>query len=286
MSSRFLFIAILIFLTRTLSANYDISAHDMMQVNYDCNHFKKLKNHSIKEMNNKKPVLIHKSKNKVKRLYFEQYQNNNGSKKQYIFVYKSGQYKGLKALVEIENNDTEVSIWIPALRKAQKLATFNKATSWYGSNFTYDEIMIANPDDAKHEILGDGTILTNVIDLNISSIKHSMPSEAKEIFKIKSTPIKRKYSYDYKVTYVDKKCFKDYKTIYFKDNVAVKIFEKGWYSTRDRKFCLHYWYAKNLIDGSESFIHIPKLSHDYDDNSSKEIFSKCKLNKDEKILTQ
>jgi len=252
--------------------------NDIILKNYSWNHFKTFDNYAMQKYNNNMPVLIHKKGNKISRLYFEQYQINT-EKEKHIFVYHSGRYKNIKILIELDEKDAEVNIWLPQLRKTRRFYTFKKSNSWNGSNFTYGDILLVHPNDEEHEIIGVETISTNHAVLKKFKIKNQSKSENKNIIKIKSTPKIDVLDYDYRVSYIDRDYFFDYNITYFKNNIPIKLLEKAWYEKKGEVSLLWYWYARNLISNTESLIYIPKSSNFYNVYISKDFFSKHKLNK-------
>ena len=252
--------------------------NDIILKNYSWNHFQTFNNYAMQKSDDNMPVLMHKIGNKISRLYFEQYQINT-EKEKHIFVYHSGRYKNIKILIELDNKDTEVNIWLPQLRKTRRFYTFKKTDSWNGSNFTYGDILLIHPNDENHEIIGIETINTNLAVLKKFKIKDHWESKNKSIIKIKSTPKRDILNYDYRISYIDIEYFFDYNVTYFKNNIPIKLVEKAWYEKKGGVSLLGYWYAKNLISNTESLIYIPKSSSFYNVNLSKDFFSKHKLNK-------
>jgi len=270
---KYLFTVLLLSIT-----TYAISLDDIILKNYTWNHFKTFSDYSMQRADNQMPVLMHKVNNKISKLYFEQYQIN-ADKEKHLFVYHSGKYKNIKILIELDEKDTQVNIWLPQLRKTRRFFTFKKSDSWNGSNFTYGDILLIRPDDEKHEILGAEAIYTNPEVLKIFKVKNWWKAQKREIIKIKSTPKSKLLDYDYRISYIDKEYFFDYKIVYFKNNIATKLLEKTWHQKQDGVSLLGYWYAKDLIKNTESLIYIPKSSNLYNVNISKNKFSKYHLNK-------
>lgn len=254
----------------------------IVKATYDNNHFTKYENYSMQKQKRKMPILFHKKGKRQSKLYFEQFQDNSDSEK-HLFVYHSGRYKGLKVLLKIDEEKTDVDIWVPQLKKTIGVSSFDKSKFWNGSNFTYAEILLKNLDDCTYEILGQTHCHPHSRDLDSFKVDNYCVVEKKSIVKVKSTPKHSPALYDYSISYIDEKTSHDYKIDYFRDDKLVKTIEKGWYKESEGRVLVGYWYAKNHEDETESLIYIPKGSHIYNTKFSKSFFEKARLHQDKKL---
>ena len=251
---------------------------DIIFKNYNHNHFKTFHNYSMQVSGEDMPMLMHKTGKKISKLYFEQYQLND-KKEKHIFIYHSGIYKNIKVLIEIEEQNTQVNVWLPQFRKTRRIISFRKSDPWNGTNFTYGDILLIHPKDEIHEILGYKRIQTNTQKLENFKVKNYWNIKEKETIKIKSTPKNANLNYDHRISYIDKEYYFDYIVEYYKNSVLIKRLEKVWHDKKDGVSILGYWYAKNFLLNTESLIYIPKSSTVFNSNLNKKNFSKNMLHK-------
>lgn len=272
---------ILLFFILSAGINAD-TLENILQENYNNNHFKEYNNYSMQKQKRKMPILFHKKGKRQSKLYFEQFQDNSDAEK-HLFVYHSGRYKGLKVLLKLQEKDIDVDIWVPQLRKTIGVSSFEKFKVWNKSNFTYYEILLKNFNDCTHEIIGKASTYTQSKSLDTFHVHNYCSPEEKSIIKIKSTPKESSAPYDYSISYIDERSYHDYKVEYYKDNKLTKTLEKCWYQPKKDITLVGYWYAKNHLNQTESLIYIPKESHIYNTTFSKHFFEIPELHKDKKI---
>ncbi|WP_198262930.1 outer membrane lipoprotein-sorting protein [sulfur-oxidizing endosymbiont of Gigantopelta aegis] len=92
------------------------------------------------------------------------------------------------ALLLHDHSDRDDDRWLylPTLRKAKRISGAQKYRHFLGTDFTYDELGGREPEEDKHQLLGE-EILDN-----------------KVVYKIKSIPIEQENPYQYRLTWLEK----------------------------------------------------------------------------------
>jgi hypothetical protein len=189
-------------------------------------------------------------------------------------VLTSGQAKGTGVLFTRYAEKAKGSIiamWLPALRKIRRINEPSYDDVWFGTNLTYEELVLRRPEDETHELLADGTFedCLDAMQLEESErdrLTRDLPGpqcghKGKPIYRLKSTTTFKNWWYDYHLTEIDKATFAPYRTVYFKDGEKIKTVVVDWQSLDqpDRRITYpRYVYAVTHTDGKDSMIYVPR----------------------------
>ncbi len=262
-----------------------ITANEIINQVYFVNHFYSVNNISFeRDAKGHVTTMILRSKGeKPSVIAFRRYLNNayadGDIKARDLALFGSGNLKGVRILLT-EYNDPDkrktYKMWLPSLKKIQGFSEPEHDAAWRDSDFTYGDIYLRNPEDEKHEILGEqnfedclGAMVFNLEALSNTRLIKNIPSQqcdhrGKAVYRVKSSTKFKNWWYDYRVSYVDQSSFADYRIDFFKDGVLVKRIDKDWVPMSDKVMNLaqddraifwRYWYGKNYQTGHETMIH-------------------------------
>jgi len=189
-------------------------------------------------------------------------------------ILTSGKAKGTGVLLTRYADKARGSIitmWLPALRKIRQINEPSYEDVWFGTNLTYEELVLRRPEDETHELLGEGTFedclgAMKLEEWEIDRYTKELPvpqcdHKGKPVYRLKSTTKFKNWWYDYHLTEIDKKTFAPYRTVYFKDGEKVKTVVVDWQSLDQpdpRVTYPRYVYAVTHTDGKDSMIHVPR----------------------------
>ncbi|GBE35221.1 hypothetical protein BMS3Bbin06_01759 [bacterium BMS3Bbin06] len=121
-----------------------------------------------------------------------------GDQKYFMYFFRPADVKGMTFMVyKYPGRDDDRWLFIPALNMVRRIAARDKASSFVGSDFTYEDVSGRDIDDDTHELLKEDVL------------------DGKDCYVIKSTPKKRDVNYSYKISWIDKKSFLPLKEEYF-----------------------------------------------------------------------
>lgn len=156
--------------------------------------------------------------------------------------------KGTGLLVyDHKNQDDDMWIYLPALRKTRRIVSSEKGKSFMGSEFSNADISAPKLDDYQYQILGEVTF------------------DGKDCWQIESIPINDQIADDLgfskKVSYVDKVALFTYKNIFydFDGEVFKEILLSEYEEMDDGKYMVRKMIAINLQNDRKSVMIIDKL---------------------------
>jgi outer membrane lipoprotein-sorting protein len=121
-----------------------------------------------------------------------------GEQKYFMYFFKPADVTGMSFMVnKYPGRDDDRWLFIPALNMVRRIAARDKATSFVGSDFTYEDVSGRDIADDTHELIREDTL------------------DGKVCYVIRSTPKKGDVNYSYKVSWVDKEFFLPLKEEYF-----------------------------------------------------------------------
>ena len=189
-------------------------------------------------------------------------------------ILTSGKVKGTGVLLTRytdKERGATISMWLPALRKIRRINEPAYEDVWFGTNLTYGEIVLRQPEDETHELLGEGKLedclpAMELAQFEISRYTKELPGpqcghKGKPIYRLKSTTKFKNWWYDYHVSEIDKKSFSPYRTVYFKDDEKIKTVVVDWQSLDQpdpRITYPRYIYAVTHTDGKDSMVYVPR----------------------------
>jgi len=156
--------------------------------------------------------------------------------------------KGTGLLVfDHKNQDDDMWIYLPALRKTRRIVSSEKGKSFMGSEFTNADMSAPKLDDYEYKLLGTDTY------------------EGKECWQIESTPIDDQVADDMgfskKVSWVDKESYFTYKNVFYDFDFEIfkEILLSDYEEIDDGKYMVRKMEAINLQNDRKSVMTIDKL---------------------------
>ena len=209
---------------------------------------------------------------------FETYGNsqpkNPQLKSMQMAIVMSGKAKGTGILfVSYTDPDKPsiLSVWLPALRKIRRINEPAHEDTWLGTNLTYGELVLRQPEDEDHELLKEDVFqdCLPVMELSpkeLNSYTRKLPKsqcghKGKAVYVVKSTTHFKNWWYDYHISEIDKRSFAIYRTVYYKNNKKIKTIVIDWQSLGfddPRIIYPRYIYAINHENGSDSMVYVPR----------------------------
>lgn len=115
------------------------------------------------------------------------------------------------AFLQLQNSSGDDDMWIylPALNKTRRLVSNEKKDSFFGTDFSYGDILLPPPDRYRHRLLG-----TETYDSNQVYVIESLPNDDKT---------RDDFGYSRKLSWVDRQSYLERKVEYFDaDNNLLK----------------------------------------------------------------
>lgn len=125
--------------------------------------------------------------------------NYKGAEQKYfIYFYRPSDVRGMTFMVyKYPARSDDRWLFVPAIKMVRRIAAEDKASSFVGSDFSYEDISGRGPENDTHEIIKEESL-------------GQRPS-----YVVKSTPKAGDMDYSYKVTWVDKENFLPLKEEYY-----------------------------------------------------------------------
>jgi len=121
-----------------------------------------------------------------------------GQQKYFIYFYQPSDVRDMTFMVyKYAGKNDDRWLFVPAINMVRRIAAEDKASSFVGSDFTYEDISGRDPDDDNHELLREE------------------PVGGRDCYVIKSTPKAGDMAYSYKLSWIDKENFLPLKEEYF-----------------------------------------------------------------------
>lgn len=131
-----------------------------------------------------------------------------GQQKYFIYFYKPSDIRDMTFMVyKYPGRDDDRWIFVPAINMVRRIAAEDKASSFVGSDFTYEDISGRAPKDDNHELVREE------------------PLNGRDSYVIKSTPKAGDMAYNYRLSWIDKAHFLPLKVEYFdRRNELYRVF--------------------------------------------------------------
>ncbi len=221
---------------------------------------------------------------------FETYVNNSPAdlaiKSVQMAILTSGKIKGTGILLTNytdQERGATISMWLPALRKIRRINEPAHEGVWFGTNLTYGELVLRQPEHETHELLDEAVFdaCLDVMELNEwekNRYTKRLPGQqcghkGKPVYRLKSTTKFKNWWYDYHISDIDKQSFSLYRTVYLKDGEKIKTVSVDWQSLDQpdpRIVYPRYIYAVMHDSGKDSMVYVPRstiqLNVDYPDS--------------------
>lgn len=121
-----------------------------------------------------------------------------GMQKYFIYFYTPSDVRDMTFMVnKYPDRDDDRWLFVPAINMVRRIAVEDKASSFVGSDFTYEDISGRAPVDDNHELVREE------------------PLNGRDCYVIKSTPKAGDMAYSYKLSWIDKENFLPLKEEYF-----------------------------------------------------------------------
>ncbi|MCG6967186.1 MAG: outer membrane lipoprotein-sorting protein [Chromatiaceae bacterium] len=189
-------------------------------------------------------------------------------------ILTSGKAKGTGLLFTEyadEQRSSNITMWLPALRKIRQINEPSYEDVWFGTNLTYGEIVLRKPSDEIHELLEE-TVFDSCLDAMMltegeqTRYTKGLPGpqcghKGKPVYRLKSTTKFENWWYDYHVSDIDMNTFAVYRTVYYKDREKIKTVFVDWQSLDQpdpRITYPRYIYAISHADGRDSMVYVPR----------------------------
>ncbi len=126
------------------------------------------------------------------------YGASGGEQKYFMYFFKPADVKDMAFMIyKYPGRDDDRWLFIPALNMVRRIAARDKASSFVGSDFTYEDVSGRDVEDDTHEFLREDVL------------------EGKACYVVKSTPKEGDVNYSYKVSWIDKENSLPLKEEYF-----------------------------------------------------------------------
>ncbi len=123
---------------------------------------------------------------------------SGGEQKYYIYFHRPADVKGMTFMVyKYPDRDDDRWLFIPALNMVRRVAAQDRASSFVGSDFTYEDISGRDIDEDRHELLREE---------NLNGV---------DCFVIKSRPVNADMPYSYRLSWISKKNYLPLKIEYY-----------------------------------------------------------------------
>jgi outer membrane lipoprotein-sorting protein len=121
-----------------------------------------------------------------------------GDQKYFIYFFKPSDVRDMTFMVyKYAGKNDDRWLFVPAINMVRRIAAEDKASSFVGSDFTYEDISGRDPVDDTHELLREE------------------PINGRDCYVIKSTPKAGDMAYSYKLSWIDKAHFLPLKAEFF-----------------------------------------------------------------------
>lgn len=133
---------------------------------------------------------------------------SGGEQKYYIYFHKPADVKGMTFMVyKYPDRDDDRWLFIPALNMVRRIAAQDRASSFVGSDFTYEDVSGRDIDEDIHEFLREDSI------------------DGQKTLVIKSTPRAKDMPYLYRISWISKESYLPLKVEYYDYNEKLyKVF--------------------------------------------------------------
>ncbi|MCK4710942.1 MAG: outer membrane lipoprotein-sorting protein [Gammaproteobacteria bacterium] len=210
-------------------------------------------------------------------------------------IIKSGKAKGTGILYisyTDKSRSGKLTIWLPSLRKTRRMNEPAHEDTWIGTNLTYGELVLRQPQHEDHEIMGEAVFEDCLLamELNpweVNRYTKKLPGpqcehKGKSVYLLKSTTKFKEWWYDYHISEVDKETFALYRTVYYKDGEKLKTVVIDWQSLNlpdPRVSYPRYIYAVTHTTGIDSMIFVPRSTISINESLSDSFWSERTLKK-------
>ena len=121
-----------------------------------------------------------------------------GQQKYFIYFYQPSDIRDMTFMVyKYAGKNDDRWLFVPAINMVRRIAAEDKASSFVGSDFTYEDISGRDVEDDSHELLREE------------------PLNGRDCYVLKSTPKAGDMAYSYRLSWIDKENFLPLKTEYF-----------------------------------------------------------------------
>ncbi len=135
-------------------------------------------------------LITRKGRERVREMTMLRKNYSDGKQKYFIYFFKPSDVRDMTFMVhKYPGRDDDRWLFVPAIKMVRRIAAEDKASSFVGSDFTYEDVSGRDPEDDAHEILREEAL------------------NGRDCYVIKSTPRAGDMDYSYKLSWIDKENF-------------------------------------------------------------------------------
>jgi len=196
------------------------------------------------------------------RRFMKNYEKDGIDYKEIIFMTKPETIRGLGILSwtyldKAKEDDTW--LWLPSLRKVRRMTAADGEDSFFGTDVTFDDVTLRNPEDEDHRIIREEEW------------------QGKKCYLMESTTKKDLWYYTKRVWLVDKEHPIEYHHKFFNEKGArIKTLEKKWDLIKGG-WTWNLWDARDLRTKSRSLVDIGSNGSVFNTGLSDDLFTQRTL---------
>jgi hypothetical protein len=175
------------------------------------------------------------------RRFTKNYEKEGIDYKEIIFMTAPENIRGLGILSWTyldKTKEDDTWLWLPSLRKVRRMTAADGEDSFFGTDLTFDEVTLRNPEDENHRLIREEKW------------------QGKKCYVIESTTKKVPWYYTTRIWWVDKEHAIEYTQHYFnEEGILFKTLEKKWDLIKGG-WTWNLWDAHELRTKSQSLVDI------------------------------
>jgi hypothetical protein len=196
------------------------------------------------------------------RRFMKNYERDGIDYKEIIFMTKPENIRGLGILSWTyldKTREDDTWLWLPSLRKVRRMTAADGEDSFFGTDLTFDDVTLRNPQDEHHRIIKEEEY------------------QGKRCYLIESTTRKDPWYYTKRVWLVDKAQGIEYQQkFYDQKGTLIKTLEKKW-DLIEGGWTWNLWEAYDLRSKSRSLVDIGRNGSVFNTGLSDDLFTQRTL---------
>jgi outer membrane lipoprotein-sorting protein len=143
-------------------------------------------------------LITKEGKERIREMTMLRKNYKGGEQKYFIYFFQPADVRDMTFMVhKYPARDDDRWLFVPAINMVRRIAAKDKASSFVGSDFTYEDVSGRDPEEDAHEFLREEAL------------------NGRDCYVVKSTPRAGDMDWSYKLTWVDKENFLPLKEEYF-----------------------------------------------------------------------
>ena len=196
------------------------------------------------------------------RRFMKNYEKEGIDYKEIIFMTKPESIRGLGILSWTyldKTKEDDTWLWLPSLRKVRRMTAADGEDSFFGTDVTFDDVTLRNPEDEDHRIIKEEEW------------------KGEKCYLVESTTKKDPWYYTKRMWLVDKKHAIEYQHKFFNEKGAlIKTLEKRW-DLIEGGWTWNLWDAQDLRTKSRSLVDIGTNGSVFNTGLSDDLFTQRTL---------